>query len=70
METNKQTNKSKAKTKKDKRTSIGRNEILDYFICSADAQAYIFVALNLEISVSASCKNACAIMHRAKGHFA
>ena len=39
LKTNKQTNKSKAETKKDKRTLIRRNEIMDYFISSADAHA-------------------------------
>ena len=54
---NKQTNKTKAQTKKDKETLIGRNEIMDFFICSADAHAFIF----FKASVSARCKNACPI---------
>ena len=43
LETNKQTNKNKTQnktqTRKDKKTLIGWNEIMDYLICSADAHA-------------------------------
>ena len=43
LEANRQTNKNKTQnktqTRKDKKTLIGWNEIMDYLICSADAHA-------------------------------
>ena len=39
LKTNEQTNKNKAQTKKDTKTLIGRNKLMDYFVFSADAHA-------------------------------
>ena len=39
LEANRQTNKNKTQTRKDKKTLIGWNEIMDYLICSADVHA-------------------------------